>query len=262
MGELSGDIVSRFEQTFAALQDARHCVAVTNGTAALRVALRALGVGLGDEVIVPPYSFIATASAALEIGALPVFADIDPRTWMLDPEQAAAAITPRTKAIVPVHVGGCPADLDALRAVASTHGLALLEDAAQAHGAAWRPGGGSDWRSRTFSFQASKNLNSGEGGGITTNDDRLAEIVWSLHNVGRVRTGAWYQHELLGGNERLTAFQAALLLAQAERLPERWSAASETLPFSIGNCSRFPGSGLNFGSSASSTRPSPVHICC
>jgi dTDP-4-amino-4,6-dideoxygalactose transaminase len=221
-GALSGDTVRRFERQFAAFQGARFCTAATNGTAALRVAFRALGIGLGDEVIVSPYTFIATASAALEVGAIPIFADIDRRTYLLDPAAAEAAITPRTKAIVPVHVAGCPADMAAFRALAANHGLWLLEDAAQAHGAAWegRPVGALGDLG-TFSFQASKNLNAGEGGALVTDDEQLAETVWSLHNVGRIRTGAWYQHELLGGNERITAFQAALLLAQLERLPDQ-----------------------------------------
>ena len=241
-GELSGDTVERFEKSFARFQDARFCVAVVNGTAALRVAFRALGVGLGDEVIVPPYSFIATASAALEIGAFPVFADIDPQTYLLDPAAAEAAITPRTKAIVPVHVAGCPADLDAFRSLATRHGLGLLEDAAQAHGAHW------DGRSvgalgdlGTFSFQASKNLNAGEGGAIVTNDEQLAETVWSLHNVGRVRTGAWYQHETLGGNERITAFQAALLLSQLARLPDQMARREASAAHLDGEMSRIDG---------------------
>lgn len=221
-GEIDGTAVERFQTRFAALQDARHCVVVANGTAALRVAFRALGVGIGDEVIVPPYTFIATASAALEVGAIPIFADIDPDTYLLDPAAAEAAITPRTRAIVPVHVAGCPADMDALGEVAARHGLYLLEDAAQAHGAAWRGQGvGALGNLGTFSFQASKNLNAGEGGALVTNDDDLAELIWSLHNVGRVRDGAWYRHEILAGNERLTEFQAALLLAQLERLPEQ-----------------------------------------
>lgn len=221
-GEIDGTAVERFQTRFAALQGARHCVVVANGTAALRVAFRALGVGIGDEVIVPPYTFIATASAALEVGAIPIFADIDPDTYLLDPAAAEAAITPRTRAIVPVHVAGCPADMDALGEVAARHGLYLLEDAAQAHGAAWRGQGvGALGNLGTFSFQASKNLNAGEGGALVTNDDDLAELIWSLHNVGRVRDGAWYRHEILAGNERLTEFQAALLLAQLERLPEQ-----------------------------------------
>jgi dTDP-4-amino-4,6-dideoxygalactose transaminase len=221
-GEIDGTMVERFQTQFANFQGARRCVGVVNGTAALRVALRALGVGLGDEVIVPPYTFIATASAALEIGAIPIFADIDPETYLLDPAAAEAAITSRTRAIVPVHVAGCPADMDALGDVAARHGLHLLEDAAQAHGAAWRGQSvGALGDLGTFSFQASKNLNAGEGGALVTNDDSLADRIWSLHNVGRVRDGAWYRHEILAGNERLTEFQAALLLAQMERLPEQ-----------------------------------------
>jgi dTDP-4-amino-4,6-dideoxygalactose transaminase len=221
-GEIDGDMVGRFESRFAAFQQAKHCVAVVNGTAALRIAYRALGIGYGDEVIVPPYTFIATASAALEVGAVPVFADIDPDTYLLDPAAVEAAITPRTRAVVPVHVAGCPADMDGLRAVAARRGLRVVEDAAQAPGATWNGlGVGSLGDLGTFSFQASKNLNSGEGGAIVTNDAELAERVWSLHNVGRTRTGAWYHHELLGGNDRLTAFQAALLIAQMDRLPEQ-----------------------------------------
>jgi dTDP-4-amino-4,6-dideoxygalactose transaminase len=221
-GEIDGDMVGRFETRFAEFQQARHCVAVVNGTAALRIAYRALNIGYGDEVIVPPYTFIATASAALEIGAIPVFADIDPDTYLLDPASVAEAITPRTRAIVPVHVAGCPADMAGIRAVAVRHGLRVVEDAAQAPGATWNGQGvGSLGDLGTLSFQASKNLNAGEGGAIVTNDAELAERVWSLHNVGRTRTGAWYHHELLGGNDRLTAFQAALLMSQLDRLPEQ-----------------------------------------
>jgi len=221
-GEIESDVVGQFEERFAAFQQARHCVAVVNGTAALRIAYRALGVGYGDEVIVPPYTFIATASAVLEVGAVPVFADIDPDTYLLDPVAVAEAITPRTRAIVPVHVAGCPADMDAFRALAGRHGLRLVEDAAQAPGASWNGQGvGSLGDIGTFSFQASKNLNAGEGGAVVTNDPALAERIWSLHNVGRTRTGAWYHHELLGGNDRLTAFQAALLITQLDQLPQQ-----------------------------------------
>ena len=231
-GELNNPIVQEFEQRFATLQQATHCVAMVNGTAALRVAYRALGVGIGDEVIVPPYTFIATASAALEIGAIPIFADVDPHTYLLDPAAAEAAITPRTKAIVPVHVAGCLADMDAFTALAAKHGVRLVEDASQAVGASWKGrGAGALGDLGTVSFQASKNLNAGEGGAIVTNDKDLAEMVWSLHNVGRVRSGAWYQHDLLGGNERLTAFQAALLLAQMERLPQQMAAREEAASY-------------------------------
>jgi dTDP-4-amino-4,6-dideoxygalactose transaminase len=231
-GEIDGDTVAHFEARFAAFQQARHCVAVVNGTAALRIAYRALGITYGDEVIVPPYTFIATASAALEVGAIPVFADIDPATYLLDPAGVEAAITPRTRAIVPVHVAGCPADMDGLRAVAAHHGLCLVEDAAQAPGARWKgQGAGTLGDLGAFSFQASKNLNAGEGGAIVTNDADLADRVWSLHNVGRVRGGAWYHHELLGGNDRLTSFQAALLISQMNRLPEQMARRTQAAQY-------------------------------
>ncbi len=223
-GMIDGEKVQQLERAWAELHRAKHCVAVVNGTAALEIALRALEVGPGDEVILPPYTFIATASAALLVGAVPIFADVDPQTYELDPSAVEAAITPRTRAIVPVHVGGCPPDLDGILAIAEKHGVRVLEDAAQAHGAAWkgRPVG-TLGDLGTFSFQASKNVNAGEGGAIVTDDEALYQRLWSLHNVGRVqspewRTRAWYQHEILGFNSRLTEFQAAILLAQLTRL--------------------------------------------
>jgi len=220
----SGSKVQQFEEAWARYHQALHCLCVVNGTSALEVALRALGVGLGDEVILPPYTFVATPSAALLVGAVPIFADIDPETYELDPAAVEAAVTPRTKAIIPVHIGGCPPDMDGVLAVAKKHGLRVLEDAAQAHGAEWRGRRvGAIGDVGTFSFQASKNLNSGEGGAVVTNDEDLYQRLWSLHNVGRIqspdwRTRGWYQHEILGFNYRMTEFQAALLLAQLTRL--------------------------------------------
>lgn len=221
--------VRAIEQRFAAFQDARHGVACTNGTITLEIALAALGVGAGDEVIVPPYIFLATATAVLQVNALPVFVDIAPDTYCLDPDAVEAAITPRTKALIPVHLGGHPADMDRLLAIARQHGLGVIEDAAHAHGAAWqgrKVGALGDYGS--WSFQASKNLTSGEGGMLTTDRDDLAERAWSLHNCGRTRTGAWYEHTAVGGNYRLTEFQAALLLAGLDRLPAQiaWREAS------------------------------------
>ena len=233
--------VAAFEAEFAALHacppapgqpDAPvSAVAICNGTAALIVAMQAAGVGPGDEVVVPPYTFIATASAALMLGAVPVFADVDPQTLCLDPASARAAIGPRTKAVVPVHFAGCPADLESLAAICQQAGVALIEDACQAPGAAWagRPVG--TWgRYGCFSFQESKNLSAGEGGAVLGRGAD-ADLVWSLHNVGRVRGGAWYGHELIGGNQRMTALQAALLRSQLRRFPvqmaRRSAAATE-----------------------------------
>ena len=188
----------------------------------LSVALKAIGVGPGDEVLVPPYTFIATASAALMIGAIPVFVDVDPETLLIDPALIDAAVTPRTKAIVPVHHGGSPADMDGVMAAARRHGLRVVEDAAQAHGAAWRGRPvGAIGDIGVFSFQSSKPVNAGEGGMMTTDDDELDELLWSYRNVGRRRGGEWYEHVRLGWNLRMTEFQAAVLLGQLQRMPEQ-----------------------------------------
>jgi dTDP-4-amino-4,6-dideoxygalactose transaminase len=221
-GSHAGSKVRQFEETFARYQDAQHGVCVTNGTAALEVALRAAAVGPLDEVIVPPYTFVASATAVLSIGAIPVFCDIREDTLLIDAEDAAKRVTPRTKAILAVHIAGQPADMDAVLDVARRHGVKVVEDAAQAHGAAWRGRKvGAIGDAGSFSFQSSKNLNAGEGGIVVTNDRALAERAWSLANVGRLPKGAWYQHELMGWNLRLTEFQGALLLSQFERLPEQ-----------------------------------------
>ncbi|KIL41368.1 glutamine--scyllo-inositol aminotransferase [Gordoniibacillus kamchatkensis] len=210
------------EERFAALHEAKHAVTVVNGTVAITVALLAAGVQAGDEVIVPPYTFYATAAAPLMLGAIPVFADVEENTLLLDPEQVEALITPRTKAIIPVHIGGGPANMTRLREIAAKHGLRIIEDSAQAVGARWdgRPVGAIGDLG-TFSFQSSKNMNAGEGGMIVTNDPELADKAWSLTNAGRIRGGEWYQHEVLGWNLRMTEFQAAILLGQLTRLEEQ-----------------------------------------
>ena len=214
-----GDRKEAFEKAFAQYQEAEFGVAVNSGTTALQIALEAAGVGWGDEVIVPSYTFVATASAVALIGAVPVFVDIQPSTYNIDPDAVEAAITPRTRAIIAVHIAGRPADLDRLTALAKKHDIRLIEDAAQAHAAAWkgqRVGAIGDLG--TFSFQASKNLNAGEGGFIMTCNSELAQRVWSLHNCGRSPEGAWYEHPLIGGNYRLGEFQAGLLLSQLNSL--------------------------------------------
>jgi dTDP-4-amino-4,6-dideoxygalactose transaminase len=220
-GILSGGQVAAFERAFAAFQGAKHALCVTSGTTALEIAMRALGIGPGDEVITTPYTFVATPSVAFLAGARTVFVDIDPETYLIDPTQVEAAITDRTRAIMPVHIGGCPCDMDAVMDIAWRHDLYVIEDACQAWGASWRGTSvGAIGDLGCFSFQASKNINAGEGGAIVTNNSELAERCWSLHNVGRIRDGAWYQHEFLGWNYRMTEWQGAILLAQLERLPE------------------------------------------
>ena len=219
-GSTAGPVVADFEQEFAQYQDSTYGTALVNGTLAIVAALRACGVGLGDEVIVPPYTFIATASAALFIGAIPVFADVDPQTHLLDPEASAAAITERTRAIIPVHLAGRAADMDAFRELGRSRGIAVVEDCAQAIGTRFRGRAvGSLGDVGTFSFQSSKNITAGEGGLVTTSDPALAEALYSQVNVGRVRGGGWYQHQHVGYNLRLTEFQAAVLRTQLRRHP-------------------------------------------
>ena len=218
-GSTSGDVVRTFEQEFSAHQQTEYGFALSNGTLALAAALRAGGVGIGDEVIVPPYTFIATAAAALFVGAVPVFADVDPATHLLDPAATRAAITERTKAIIPVHLAGGVADMDEFTKIGAEHGVVIIEDCAQATSAAWKGtpvGGVGDIG--TFSFQSSKNLTAGEGGAVTTNNQELADALYAMINVGRVRGGGWYEHKYVGWNLRITEFQAAVLRGQLERL--------------------------------------------
>jgi dTDP-4-amino-4,6-dideoxygalactose transaminase len=216
------DAVKQLEAGFAQYHQVPHGISCSNGTVALQVALHAIGVGPGDEVIVPPFTFVASASAVLLCGASPVFADIDPDTFNLSVAAAEAAITSRTKAIVVVHFGGRPAEMDAFRTLAQQRGLMLLEDAAHAHGARWMgtPVGG--WGDvATFSFQAFKLMTAGEGGMILTRSPQVADACWAFCNQGRKRDAGWFEHYTLGTNYRLTAFQAAVLNAQLERLPQQ-----------------------------------------
>jgi dTDP-4-amino-4,6-dideoxygalactose transaminase len=222
-GRLDGTEVEEFEERFARMHGCRHGIAVVNGTVALRIALLAAGIEAGDEVIVPPYTFVATATAAVECNAVPVFADLDSATFNVGPAAIEAAVTPRTRAIIPVHFAGLPADMDAIAAIARRHGrLVVIEDAAHAHGAGYcgRPAG-SLGDMACFSFQSSKNLTAGEGGIVITNDERLARASRSIHNCGRVPEGVWYEHDTIGGNYRLGELQGALLNAQLDRLEDQ-----------------------------------------
>jgi len=224
-GKIYGGVSEEFERAFAQLQACDYCVAVSTGTSALRCALRAVGVEAGDEVIIPPYTFMATATSVIDVAATPVWADIHPDTWTLDPDALEAAITSRTRAVIPVHVAGNPCMMDEIIEVAERHGIAVVEDAAQAHGAIYSgtPVGGLG-DAGCFSFQASKNLSGGEGGAITTNDRLVAERAWSVHNCGRCRDKGWYEHPIMGSNERITEFQSAVLLAQLTRFGDQFEA--------------------------------------
>jgi len=216
---LDGEEVAKFESRFAAMHGCKHGVGMVNGTVSLRIALLAAGIGAEDEVIVPPYTFFSTASAVVEANAVPVFTDIDLDTFNLGCKAVEAVVTPRTRAIIPVHFAGQPADMARIMAIARKRKLVVIEDAAHAHGASYmnRPAG-SLGHMGSFSFQSSKNLTAGEGGIIITNDDRLAESCRSIHNCGRIPSGVWYEHHVISGNYRLGEFQGAILNCQLDRL--------------------------------------------
>jgi len=214
--------VVRFQHAFAQAQDSRFGIACSTGTAALEVALKALGVGPGHDVVVPPYTFVATASAPMLIGARSVFCDIEADTWNLDPKRLEEAITPQTRAIVPVHFAGLAADMASILEIANRRGIPVLEDAAHGHGGTWNGRGlGSIGAAGAFSFQASKNMTAGEGGLITTNDPAIAELCDSYIWCGRQFGRPWYEHHRLGWNYRLTEFQAAILSTQLARLEQQ-----------------------------------------
>ncbi|MET0645774.1 MAG: DegT/DnrJ/EryC1/StrS family aminotransferase [Pyrinomonadaceae bacterium] len=213
----AGKYVELFEAEFAKFCGVRHAVSCCNGTAALHLSLAALGVGPGDEVIVPTLTFVATANAVTYCGARPVFVDSEPETWNLDPAQVAAKITPRTKGIIAVHLYGNPVDVDALRALASRHGLFLLEDAAEAHGALYRGRrAGSLGDLAAFSFYGNKIIATGEGGMVTTDDDALAARVRLLRGQGMAPERRYWFH-VVGYNYRMMNIPAAIGLAQLER---------------------------------------------
>jgi len=211
-----GPQVKAFEAQFAAYIGADHAIATNNGTTALHVAMMANGIGAGDEVIIPSFSFFATASAVIASGATPVFADIDPRSFNLDPAAAEAAITPNTKAIMPVHLYGLPADMVAFRALCEKHGLILLEDSAQSHGAKINGQGVGTFGTAGFSFYPTKNMTTSEGGMVTTNDARVAEKARMARNHGMSQQ---YLHESIGFNYRMTDIMAAIGLTQLAKLP-------------------------------------------
>ena len=214
-----GEKVRQFEQAFADFQGAKFGITACNGTVALEAALASLGIGAGDEVIIPPYTFVATATSVLRVNAIPIFADILPDTLCIDPADVERKITDKTKAIIPVHLAGNVADMDALNEIAKKHDLKIIEDACHSWGSQWKgKGTGAIGDCGAFSFQASKNITSSEGGIILTDDEDLAEYARSYTNCGRKKDRPWYEHYILASNLRMTEFQAAILLAQLTRL--------------------------------------------
>ncbi len=232
-GGIPGERAKAFAAKFAAMQDAKCGICSMNGTTALEIALKALGVGPGDEVIVPALTFYATASAAIFLNARVAIADVDPDTLTISPESVESLVTDRTAAIMPVHLGGQIANLDAILEIANRHGLLVVEDCAHMHGGKWRGRGVGSWGDAAgFSLQQSKAMTSGEGGITLTNDGGVDEICHSLINCGRFREGDVIRKQVLGWNYRLTELQAAILHVQLERLPgqnERKRANAERL---------------------------------
>ncbi len=214
----TGKYIEKFEEAFAAFCGVRHAISCSNGTTSLHLALLALGLQPGDEVIVPTLTFVASANAVVYCGATPVFVDVDQDTWNLDPAQIEAQITPRTRGIIAVHLAGNPADMDTVLAIAQRHGLFVLEDAAQAHGAEINGKRvGSLGNIASFSLFGNKIISTGEGGMITTDDDALASQIRLLKNHG-MDPQRRYWHPVVGYNYRMTNIQAAIGLAQIERV--------------------------------------------
>jgi dTDP-4-amino-4,6-dideoxygalactose transaminase len=229
-GSLHGEEMQTFEQEFAAFQDAKFGIATTNGGSALEIALRSIDLQAGDEVLLPAYTFVASAMAILKLGAVPVFVDIDPETYNIDPQLLKEKISDRTKAIMPVHFAGRPADMERIQAIAKQHSLYIVEDAAQAWGAKWQgKGAGALGQLGSFSFQSSKNITAGEGGIVLTSGEEFAQLAQSFANCGRRKDGLWYAHYVLAGNERMTEFQAAVLRAQLARYPKHLAVRQKSM---------------------------------
>jgi dTDP-4-amino-4,6-dideoxygalactose transaminase len=236
--------VKQFEQAYTQLTGAGFCVATANGTSALMTCLNVAGVEPGDEVVVPPYTFIATINVVLRQHALPVFVDTDPETFQMDARKIEAAVTPRTKVIMPVHLGGNVCDLDAILPIARRHNVPVIEDACQAHLGEWRGRHvGTYGLAGCFSFQATKNLNSGEGGAILCNDEDFRERCFAFHNNG---TGLKYgspnfTYSSTGANFRMTEFQGALLMAQMTRIQTQAKTRSENAAYLTSMLKEIPG---------------------
>jgi len=214
---VQGPRVEAFEKAFAVFCDVKHAIATSSGTTALYTAVLAHGIGAGDEVITTPFTFIASANAVLFDRAEPVFVDIDERTYNINPHLIEAAITPRTKAILPVHLFGHPCDMEAIMDIAARHELVVIEDACQAHGATFRGQKAGSFGTGCFSFYPTKNMTTAEGGVVTTNDDELADRARLIRNHGQRRR---YFHEIVGYNFRMTEIQGAIGLVQLGKLKQ------------------------------------------
>ncbi len=241
-GNRPGSKVAEFGAKFAEYHGVKHGLPVNNGTVSLEIALKAAGIGFGDTVIVPAYTFVATAIAVLRVNAIPVFVDVDPETFCIDPEQIEGAITPKTKGIIPVHIAGEFCDMDKIIGVAKRHGLFVLEDAAHAIGGVWKDRkAGSIGDAGSFSFQSSKTMTCGEGGAIITDSPEIYERCILYTAFGRKEDRPAFEHSVPGGNQRLSEFQAAVLLAQLQRLPRHVQRREENAAYLTGLLSPIAG---------------------
>ncbi|MGK6352876.1 aminotransferase class I/II-fold pyridoxal phosphate-dependent enzyme [Parapedobacter sp. DT-150] len=233
-GRLDGQVMANFEKAYAQLTGANHCLGVSSGTAALSTILGAMDIGPGDEVIIPVYTFIATYNVVVLNYALPILVDTDMETFQIDAKKAEAAVTAQTKAIMPVHIGGSPADIDAFMRLGEKTGIPIVEDACQAHLAEWKGKKvGNFGLAGAFSFQSSKNLNCAEGGAILTNDEDFARACYTFHNQGQGGTTTSYGTGTgtRATNMRLTEFQGNLLLAQMSRLQDQVKRRTENADY-------------------------------
>ncbi|NHJ20710.1 MAG: DegT/DnrJ/EryC1/StrS family aminotransferase [Candidatus Lokiarchaeota archaeon] len=241
-GAHQGNNVWAFQEEFSKLQGAKYCVAVCNGTVAIEAALMGLDIGLGDEVIVPDYTFVASASAVIATNAIPIFCDIDPETLVLDVNKIEKLISKRTKAIVPVHLGGNPTDMEPLMEIATKLDLCVVEDCAHAHGSVYKDKKVGNWgNAGAFSFQASKVLTSGEGGAILCNTEELADKIYSYIDCGRKKNQHFYKHFSYGTNYRMTEYQAAVLRTQIKKFPTQHELRNENARYLMNKLNEIDG---------------------
>lgn len=243
-GRLNGEAVAEFEEKYGKTLGAKYCLGVSSGTSALYTLLGAMDIGPGDEVIIPVYTFVATYNVVVLNYALPIFVDTDMESFQIDADKIEPAITPQTKVIMPVHIGGSPANMDKVMEVAKKANVPVIEDACQAHLAAWRGKPvGNEGLAGAFSFQSSKNLNCGEGGAIITNDEELAQTCYRFHNQGQGGRTTSYQagYGTRASNMRLTEFQGSLLLAQMTRLESQTKKRSENAAYLTSVLKEIPG---------------------
>lgn len=227
-GVHQGENVWKFQDEFAKFHEAKHCVATFNGTVSIELALLSFGVGLGDEVIVSDYTFVASGSAVVATNAVPIFCDINPETLVMDVDKMESLITGKTKAIVPVHLGGNPVEMDRLMEIAEKNDLMVVEDCAHAHGSRYKGKRMGNWgHAGSFSFQASKVLTGGEGGALITNDNELADLMYTIGDCGRSKNKYFYDHYRYGTNYRMSEYQGAVLRPQLKKFPAQHELRNE-----------------------------------